>query len=163
MTHVREDTLALFGFVVPGEKPVFKLLCEISGIGPRMALTILSGITPQELVSAVMGENTTRLQKIPGVGKRLAGRMIVELKDKLAKGEAGLPEMPEIPSAPEAASAPGVVDDLAMALGALGYSKAEIDRITRKVVADAPEEDRVEVLLKAALRELNPLRAGGRP
>lgn len=157
-THVREDTLALFGFAVPGEKAIFLHLCEISGIGPRMALTILSGISPQDLVAAVMGENAARLQKISGVGKRLAGRMIVELKDKLAKEGLSFPGSDAASPAPEPAG--GVREDLTLALAGLGYSKGEIDAVLRRVLRDG--ERPVEELLRAALAELNPLKNAGR-
>ena len=82
-THVREDAIQLFGFVSKPEKLVFETLLTVSGIGPRVALSILSGLPLPELVRAIVAQNASRLSSIPGVGKRLAERLGVELKEKL--------------------------------------------------------------------------------
>src|SRR2546429_9698351 len=82
-THVREDALALFGFVSAREKHFFELLISASGVGPSLALKILSGMSVEELVPAIRGSDLGRLTRIPGVGRKTAGRMVVELKDKL--------------------------------------------------------------------------------
>ena len=86
-THVREDALALFGFLRPEEKQLFERLIQVGGIGPKLAITILSGMPTAEMVSAIGGGDLARLTRIPGVGKKTAERMVVELRDKL--GELG--------------------------------------------------------------------------
>ncbi|MBI2066446.1 MAG: Holliday junction branch migration protein RuvA [Deltaproteobacteria bacterium] len=83
-TAVREDDISLFGFLTDAEKKLFQKLIKVSGIGPKLAITILSGIAPQELARALQEENLVRLTSIPGIGKKTAERMIVDLKDKLA-------------------------------------------------------------------------------
>ncbi|MBI2092868.1 MAG: Holliday junction branch migration protein RuvA [Deltaproteobacteria bacterium] len=90
-THVREDQLSLFGFTSKEEKAVFLRLLDVSGIGPKMALAILSGLTPNEIVQAVVKEDIARLNAIPGVGKKTSERIIVDLKDRFIKdfGEIG--------------------------------------------------------------------------
>ena len=90
-THVREDTLALFGFLTPGEQALFERLIAVSGVGPKLALSILSGIEAPDLVSALRTSDVARLTRIPGVGKKTAERLVLELKDKvqnLASAEA---------------------------------------------------------------------------
>src|SRR5690348_1982954 len=82
-THVREDSLALFGFATPAEKAVFEKLIGVTGIGPKLAVTVLSGLDAKELVAAIRGGQIEALVRIPGVGKKTAERMIVELRDKL--------------------------------------------------------------------------------
>src|SRR5215510_13082117 len=87
-THVREDTIALFGFQTAKEKHLFEQLTSVSGIGPKLGITILSGMSVDELVPAIRQGNLARLTSIPGVGKKTAERMVVELRDKLSKTEA---------------------------------------------------------------------------
>jgi Holliday junction DNA helicase RuvA len=117
-THVREDALALFGFLQPEEKKLFERLIQVSGIGPKLAITILSGMAAAEMVSAIRGGELARLTRIPGIGKKTAERMVVELRDKLAAfGE---------PEAPPAASP--VEEDVLSALVNLGYQRAVAER-----------------------------------
>src|ERR1700761_4621411 len=82
-THVREDTLALYGFLTREEKRVFERLITVSGVGPKLAITIQSGLSTERLVSAIRGQDHATLSQIPGIGKRIAERLVVELKDKL--------------------------------------------------------------------------------
>src|SRR5215813_13891598 len=82
-THVREDVLALYGFLRPEEKQLFEKLITVSGIGPKLAITILSGMASDEMVSAIRGNDVARLTRIPGIGKKTAERMVLELRDKL--------------------------------------------------------------------------------
>src|SRR5487761_1734099 len=82
-THVREDALALFGFMSRTEKKLFEKLLSISGIGPKLAVTVLSGLPPERLISAIHGQDHATLTRIPGVGKKTAERIVLELKDKL--------------------------------------------------------------------------------
>src|SRR5512138_500374 len=84
-THVREDAIHLYGFHVPAEREVFELMISVSGIGPKLAVNILSGITPEELIRAVKEDDLRRLTAIPGVGRKTAERMVLELKDKAAR------------------------------------------------------------------------------
>src|SRR5262245_42526703 len=114
-THVREDALALFGFVSSREKHFFEMLISASGVGPSFALKILSGMSVKELIPAIRNGDLVRLTKIPGVGRKTAERMVVELKDKL---EAVAVET-EKPAA--ATSAAGVEADVISALVNLGY------------------------------------------
>jgi Holliday junction DNA helicase RuvA len=143
-THVRQDTLALYGFLTERERSLFQLLMSVAGIGPRVALTVLSGIPPAELVEALRQQDVRRLVAIPGVGKKTAERMVLELAEKVAGLAAESP-----PGAPAAVAA----DDVISALVNLGYRKAEaeraVDGITR---GGAPAE--FGDYLKLALKKL---------
>ena len=143
-THVREDALQLFGFFDPVEKQAFVLLTGVSGIGPRLALNILSGMAAEELLGALRDGDVARLVSIPGVGKRLADRMIVELRDKIDT----LPE-----AAPETPAAPGIRGDALSALVNLGYRRADAERAVRQVLGQGAAE--LETVLKEALRVLS--------
>jgi holliday junction DNA helicase RuvA len=135
-THVREDTLSLFGFLTEHEQLLFERLISVSGVGPKLAVNILSGIDATELLEALRGSDVARLTRVPGVGKKTAERLVLELKDKL----------PALTPAAEApAAAPGSAkDDLLSALANLGYSRPEaekgVDRALRDA-AGAPFED----------------------
>src|SRR6202008_1553562 len=113
-THVREDALALYGFVSSREKHLFEMLLSASGVGPILALKILSGMSVEELVPAIRGSDLTRLTKIPGVGRKTAERMVVQMKDKL---EAVAVETEK----PAMTSPAGVEADVISALVNLGY------------------------------------------
>ncbi len=143
-THVREDSLQLFGFFDPAEKQAFVLLTGVSGIGPRLALNILSGMAAGELLEALREGDVARLVSIPGVGKRLADRMIVELRDRIN----ALPE-----TAPEISSDPGIRGDALSALVNLGYRRADAERAVRQVLNQGASE--LETVLKEALRLLS--------
>ncbi len=141
-THVREDSLQLFGFFDPAEKQAFVLLTGVSGIGPRLALNILSGMAAGELLGALRDGDGARLVTIPGVGKRLADRMIVELRDRIDA-------LPDIASA---AAGPGIRGDALSALVNLGYRRADAERAVRQVLTEGATE--LETVLKEALRML---------
>lgn len=143
-THVREDSLQLFGFLDPVEKQAFVLLTGVSGIGPRLALNVLSGMAADELLDALRDGDAARLVSVPGVGKRLADRMIVELRDRIT----ALPE-----AAPDPAADPGVRDDAMSALLNLGYRRADAERAVRQVLRKGASE--LETVLKEALRLLS--------
>jgi Holliday junction DNA helicase RuvA len=128
-THVREDSLQLFGFHDLAEKHVFLLLMGVSGIGPRLALNILSGIPAEELARALRNGDQVRLVSIPGVGKKLAERMIVELKDKFATYT---PATVDSTAKSEASSQK--MQDAVSALINLGYKKLEIEKTVRDVL-----------------------------
>jgi holliday junction DNA helicase RuvA len=143
-THVREDTLALYGFLTERERSLFLLLLSVAGIGPRVALTVLSGIPPVELVEALRSQDVRRLVAIPGVGKKTAERMVLELAEKAAQfaAEPGV-------SAPAAVSA----EDVISALVNLGYRRAEADRAVEAIArAGAPKE--FGEYLKQSLKKL---------
>src|SRR5215831_5035809 len=112
-THVREDALALFGFATPAEKAVFEKLISVTGIGPKLAVTVLSGLDAKELVAAIRGGQLETLVRIPGVGKKTAERMVVELRDKLDMlGIAAAPAAPKTDK-------PGLAQDEEDAISAL--------------------------------------------
>ncbi len=145
-THVREDTLALYGFVSAREKHFFEMLISASGVGPALALKILSGMSVEELVPAIRVGDLARLTRIPGVGRKTAERMVVELKDKL---EAVALEAEK----PAAASPAGVEADVVSALVNLGYDA----RAAEGAVGEAKREagaSNFEKLLRAALQSL---------
>ncbi|GAC1436743.1 MAG: Holliday junction branch migration protein RuvA [Terriglobales bacterium] len=119
-THVREDLLALYGFLRPSEKTLFEKLITVSGIGPKLAVTILSGMAAEEMVSAIRGNDIARLTRIPGIGKKTAERMVLELRDKLP-----------VQTGTEVAAAPAmtpVEEDVLSALMNLGYQRATAEK-----------------------------------
>jgi Holliday junction DNA helicase RuvA len=146
-THVREDTLALFGFLTLGEQALFERLIAVSGVGPRLALSILSGIEAPDLVSALRTSDIARLTRIPGVGKKTAERLVLELKDKV-QNLSGAEE--PAPAGPAAATK----EDLASALVHLGYSRPEAERGVDRALKEDPE-GRFEDLLRRTLRALS--------
>jgi Holliday junction DNA helicase RuvA len=145
-THVREDSLALYGFVSSREKHLFEMLLSASGVGPTLALKILSGMSVEELVPAIRGNDLGRLTKIPGVGRKTAERMVVELKDKL---EAVILEAQK----PAAASPAGVEADVVSALVNLGYEARSAEAAVIEAKREAGTTD-FERLLRAALQSL---------
>jgi Holliday junction DNA helicase RuvA len=143
-THVREDALQLFGFSTPLEQQVFERLIGISGIGPKLAMSVLSGIEPADLVRAVRGGDVARLTAIPGVGRKTAERMVVELKDRFAK-------FADDASGP--AAAPDTRGDLLSALANLGYPRPAAEKAVDKVLGAASDRP-FETLLREALKAL---------
>jgi len=143
-THVREDTLALYGFLTERERGLFQMLLSVAGIGPKVALTVLSGMPPSELVSALSKQDVRRLVAIPGVGKKTAERMVLELAEKVAKL-----------SAEPSAEAPAAVaaDDVVSALVNLGYRKSEADRAVETIARLGAPKD-FGSYLKEALKRL---------
>ena len=147
-THVREDALLLFGFKSQAEKSAFEHLTSVSGVGPRLALTILSGMDVNELIPAIRQSNSARLCLIPGVGKKTAERLVVELRDKLARI---VPDEPR----PQVPGPPSLQGDVVSALLNLGYPKSSAERAFERAARDAPAEGSMEELIKAALRVLS--------
>ena len=146
-THVREDSLALFGFLTAAEQEVFERLIAVAGVGPKLAVGILSGIEVADLVAALRGNDLARLTRIPGVGKKTAERLVLELKDKmpaLAAASAVEPAPPP-PASPK--------DDLVSALGNLGYSRPEVERAVDRALAEGGD-GRFEDLLRLALQKV---------
>jgi Holliday junction DNA helicase RuvA len=141
-THVREDALALFGFLTPVEQALFERLIAVSGVGPKLAVGVLSGIEAPDLVTALRANDLARLTRIPGVGKKTAERLVLELKDKLQ----------ELPSSAAAPTAPGgAADDIVSALVHLGYSRPEAERAAERALREH-SEGRFEDLLRFALQ-----------
>lgn len=153
-THVRDDAIQLYGFVERRELRLFETLIGVSGIGPRLALGILSHASPDAFIRAVLAEETGFLTKIPGIGKKSAARILLELKDKLKEfGSAPAASMdgagmvlPESPSA-EA--------DAVAALVALGYAEGDAAEAVRLALADAPEGAHAESLIRGALKRMD--------
>src|SRR5271170_2572962 len=146
-THVREDALSLYGFLSSREKHFFEMLLSASGVGPTLALKILSGMSVEELVPAIRGNDLARLTRIPGVGRKTAERMVVELRDKL--------DAVAVEAVRPAASSPaGIEADVMSALVNLGYEA----RAAESAVADAKREAgaaNFEKLLRASLQALS--------
>lgn len=130
-THVREDALALFGFAEPQEKRLFEKLLTISGIGPKLAITVLSGISSERLVGAIRAGDHATLTKIPGIGKKTAERVVLELKDKLDDMQGFHPDQPSA-----APSLGALGDDVLSALINLGYPRP----IAQKAVESAAKD-----------------------
>ncbi len=147
-THVREDQLALFGFVTPLELTVFERLIAVSGIGPKLALAVLSGIEPRDLITAIQRNDLERLTRIPGVGKKTAERIVVELRDRLptaveATGAGAPPPEPD----------DAMRDDLVSALTNLGYHRQAIDKVLGRIATGGLRT--FEEVLRGALKELS--------
>jgi len=119
-THVREDALALYGFLRPSEKVLFEKLLTVSGIGPKLAITILSGMAADEMVDAIRGNDVARLTRIPGIGKKTAERMVLELRDKLPQAA------PTTITTTQPLSA--VEEDVLSALVNLGYQRVAAEK-----------------------------------
>lgn len=144
-THVREDQLVLFGFATSADLELFEKLISVSGVGPKVALGVLSGIEAEELVHAIRANDLARLTRVPGVGKKTAERVILELKDKLGAFQTTTPAPPT--TAPHRS-------DLVSALANLGYSATEADRAAEQALRAAPEGSLGE-LLREALRVIS--------
>ena len=146
-THVREEALQLYGFQTRLEQELFERLISISGIGPKLAVAVLSGIETRELVSAVQRGDIARLTRVPGVGKKTSERIVLELKDRLAKLS-----MPAGALAVEPAGG-RLRDDLLSALQNLGYQRVAAEKAVDTVLASAADAT-FEQALRGALREL---------
>jgi Holliday junction DNA helicase RuvA len=145
-TIVREDALALYGFGTRIEQDLFERLIGVSGIGPKVALAVLSGIEPVDLVRAIERGDLARLTAIPGVGKKTSERIVVELKDRMPRAAAAA-------VAPAAGDAAPLRDDVLSALVNLGYHRPLAEKAVDAAIAAVPAGD-FERTLKQALREL---------
>lgn len=149
-THVREDALQLYGFITDLERQLFERLIATSGIGPKLAIAVLSGVDPNDLVSAVQRGDVARLTAIPGVGKKTAERIVLELRDKLAQFV--------VPASAGAAVTPASAGerlraDLVSALQNLGYHRPQAEKAVESILSTTPDTT-FEQALRAALREL---------
>ena len=147
-THVKEDSISLFGFRTPAEKDFFQLLISVSGIGPKMAKDILSNIQVGELGQAIVHGDLAKLSGIPGIGRKSAERLVLELKDKVMKLDVTLPVKEEGSARP----APELKDDVASALVNLGYKEAIVQKILMEL--NIPPDASMEAVLKRALKQL---------
>ena len=140
LTHlvVREDAHLLYGFVTAGERAAFRQLLRISGVGPKVALSVLSGMSVEDLAAAVAAEDSGRLTKIPGIGKKTAERLVLELRDKL----------PRTISVVRAAGAGAAGSDVLNALLALGYNEREATAAVKQVPANLQLADAIRHALK---------------
>jgi holliday junction DNA helicase RuvA len=146
-THVREDALHLYGFLTSLEQQLFERLIGISGIGPKLAVSVLSGIEPRELVAAVQRGDVARLTSIPGIGRKTAERIVLELKDRLARFSVAEVDRAPVPAGDR------LRDDLLSALQNLGYHRPLAEKAVDSTLlsSDTPS---FELALKAALRQL---------
>ncbi len=143
--HVKEDSLTLYGFATSAEKEMFKLLIGISGIGPKLAQSILSGIQIEDLKNAISQGNVSRIVAIPGIGKKTAERLLVELRDKMERIE-GAAESTEPYSSVKA--------DATLALVSLGYNQRQAEKIVSGILAAEPDIS-IEDLIRKALSSIN--------
>jgi len=148
-TSVREDAIQLYGFRTRTEKSFFQLLISVSGIGPKLARDILSNIQPPQLAAALQQGDLHKLSAIPGIGKKTAERLVVELRDKAGKLDAGVGPAEAVG---RTVPATGLLDDVTSALLNLGYKEPQVKKALAEV--DAADGGSVEALLKQALKVL---------
>jgi Holliday junction DNA helicase RuvA len=149
-THVKEDALQLFGFNTVEEKKIFQLMISVSGIGPRLAINILSGIAAGDLSEAIADGNLTKLMNIPGIGRKMAERLVFELKTKVVK----LTEERPIDLPDSASSSQAAADDALSALVNLGYKNNVAKQALEKAIKESPQGITLEEMLKKALKTL---------
>jgi holliday junction DNA helicase RuvA len=148
-THVRQDAIQLFGFLTPREKEIFLLLIGVSGIGPKVALNILSGISSEDFSTALLAQDSARVQRIPGIGKKTSERIVLELKDKIKK-------LSPVTLAPlNLKTEEGHWEDALSALVNLGYPKAVAEKALGRISAEPGEAISLEDLLRKALKLLS--------
>ena len=147
-THVKEDALSLYGFLTGKEKKLFTQLIQVSGIGPKLGITILSGLPVNEFVDAVMDGDVVRLNKIPGVGKKTAERLILELKDRVVD------LFPELQEDRVAGVSSSLQTDVVSALVNFGYARNTAERAVSRALEEA-KTDRFEVLLRDSLKRMS--------
>ncbi len=140
-THVREDAIALFGFLRREEKQLFEKLISVSGIGPKLAITILSGMNAADMVGAIRGNDIAKLTRIPGIGRKTAERMVLELRDKLE----------DFGATPAVSAASPIEEDVLSALMNLGYQRSAAERALASV---RNGRDNFDVLFREALAAL---------
>ncbi|MGA0586126.1 Holliday junction branch migration protein RuvA [Dyella sp. KRB-257] len=146
LTHhaVKEDSVALYGFMHDAERTLFRNLLKVSGIGAKIALAVLSGVSTSDFARLVHAGDVVALTRIPGIGKKTAERIVVELRDRVGGLTVSLPGMPASAAGP--LDAPG---EATVALQQLGYKPAEVTRLVQKVAADG---DSAEAIIRKALR-----------
>ncbi|MCL2408832.1 MAG: Holliday junction branch migration protein RuvA [Oscillospiraceae bacterium] len=151
--YIKEDAFDIYGFHDLNEKRCFELLISVSGVGPKAALSILSSSTPESLALAIIGEDETALTIAPGIGKKIAQRVILELKDKVSKESATLKAAGYVPPSGEAGQAGSKLNDASAALAVLGYSSGEISAAMRGVdMQSLTVEEIVREVLKNSVK-----------
>jgi Holliday junction DNA helicase RuvA len=154
-THVREDAIQLFGFKTTRERELFLQLISVNGVGPGLAIKLLSGIPADEMIASIRTNNLVRLVAIPGVGRKTAERLVVDLRDKIAALSS--PALEEEFAAKAAAGAPtsadAMRDDAMSALSNLGYQKAAVEKAVKSAIDEGGDLS-VEVILRRSLRSL---------
>ena len=153
-THVREDAIILYGFAESGERDWFRLLTTVQGVGGKVALAILSALSPKDLIGAIAAGDKTSLSRAQGVGPRLAARLVTELKDKTG----AMPSSPGISYTPPAAATP--VEDAISALVNLGYRRAEAQPAVARVLERLGDNASLDALIRDSLKELAQRAAG---
>lgn len=148
-THVREDAIQLFGFATQQEKDAFVLLTTISGIGPKSALSILSALPVPDLVSSVQAGDVEKLESVPGIGKKTAGRIVLELKDKVTKLHPALAQAGTTPTGVDS-----TFDDALSALTNLGYRAQDAKDALKRVTTSRSDATNLQDLIRESLREL---------
>lgn len=149
-TALRQDALELFGFATSDDRQAFRQLIGVPNVGPKLAISVLSVLPPPELVEAIEAQEASRLTRIPGVGKKTAERLLLELKGKLLAGPARATSGPTSPPRPTA----GNRDKLLSALTGLGYKAVEAERATERTLSENPDQNDLSALLRLALRAL---------
>ena len=147
-THVREDAIVLYGFAEAAERDWFRLLTTVQGVGAKVALSVLSSLSPRDLVSVIAAGDRASLTRAPGVGAKLAVRLLTELRDKAGM----MPSSPGIVLAPP--RPPGVADDALSALVNLGYRRPEAQSVVARVIERLGEGAALDAVIRDALREL---------
>jgi Holliday junction DNA helicase RuvA len=157
-THVREDAIVLFGFGSARERAAFELLLHASRVGPKLALTVLSGIGPEDLGTAIRSGDAAVLQSVSGVGRRMAERIVVELRDRVDEWLAPTGESASLrrasstrPMDPQER----VLEQILSALSNLGVARAQAERVSRETLAELGMEQSIESLVRATLRRLS--------
>jgi Holliday junction DNA helicase RuvA len=144
--HVREDAMVLYGFATENEREIFKLLISVSGIGPKMAQGILSGMNAEEIRNAVIAENISSLTAISGVGKKTAERLVIELRDKFGKMEMSLPSA-------VTKQTTNVRSEVVLALTSLGFARNDAEQVLRNIFKETDAEQlSAEEIIRRALR-----------
>ena len=146
--HVREDILDIYGFAVEEERDIFLKLINVSGIGPRSAITILSGATPADFKNRIISEDVNSLTVIPGIGQKTAKRIILELKEKFIGEDA------DVSNLIGAEQSTAEIKDVVQALLSLGYKRVQIDQALKKIKAEGALEGSIEKIIKQALTKM---------
>ena len=149
LTHVREDAIQLFGFLTIPEKEAFMMLTGISGVGGKLALSVLSTLSVSDLITAIQTDDTDKLASVPGIGKKSASRMALELKDKVARlnPDSAVPTQAILPDQ--------IQDDAVSALVNLGYRPRDVKDMVTKISRDQPNPLPLDDLIREALKQLS--------
>jgi holliday junction DNA helicase RuvA len=147
-TQVREDAILLYGFADPAERDWFRLLTTVQGVGGRVALSVLSALSPRDLVAAIAAGDRASLTRAPGVGARLAVRLLTELRDKAG----AMPSGPGFTMPPT--KAPGIAEDALSALVNLGYRRAEVQPVVARIIERLGEAAALDAVIRDCLKEL---------